>query len=93
MELLEDKIKAGALVVDVRTPEEFQDEHYDGAVNIPVEDVMRRLDEFGEKSKPVVVYCATGSRSAYAARFLRSAGYADVINAGGLYDMPGFGGY
>lgn len=93
MASIEDKIKAGALVIDVRTPEEFQDEHFDGAVNIPVEDVMRRLSEFGDKSKPVVVYCATGSRSAYAARFLRSAGYADVINAGGLYDMPGYGGY
>ncbi|MCU0453919.1 MAG: rhodanese-like domain-containing protein [Bacteroidetes bacterium] len=92
MASIEDKIKAGALVVDVRTPEEFQDEHFAGALNIPVEDVMRRLSEFGDKSKPVIVYCATGSRSAYAARFLRTAGYVDVTNAGGLYDMPGYGG-
>ena len=92
MEMLEEKISTGALVVDVRTTEEFHDEHYEGAVNIPVEDVMRRLTEFGDKTRPVIVYCATGSRSAYAARFLRSAGYADVTNAGGLYDMPGYGG-
>ncbi len=92
MEMLEQKISTGALVIDVRTVEEFQDEHYEGALNIPVEDVMSRLPEFGEKTRPVIVYCATGSRSAYAARFLRSAGYVDVTNAGGLYDMPGYGG-
>lgn len=90
MPTLEEKIKAGALIVDVRTTEEFQDDHFTGAVNIPVESVMQRLGEFGEKTRPVVVYCASGSRSAYAARFLRSAGYADVTNAGGLYDMPGY---
>ena len=47
-----------------------------------------RIEEFGEKDKPVIVYCATGARSAYAARVLKHFGYKDVINAGGLYDMP-----
>lgn len=87
---LEDKIKAGALVVDVRTPEEFADEQYPNALNIPVDELVQRLHEFGDTAKPVVLYCATGSRSAYAARVLRSSGYADVTNAGGLYDMPGY---
>ena len=88
MSLLLTKIKAGARVVDVRTPEEFEEEHYPGAVNISVEEVQARLEEFGEKNSPVIVYCATGSRSAYAARILKMAGYADVTNAGGLEDMP-----
>lgn len=85
---LAEMIKGGAKIVDVRTAEEFNDEHYPKALNIPVDEVQERIDEFGDKAKPVVVYCATGSRSAYAARVLRSAGYSDVINAGGLYDMP-----
>ncbi len=85
---LVEKIKGGAMIVDVRTTEEFNDEHYPKALNIPVDEVFDRLSEFGDRAKPVVVYCATGSRSAYAARVLRSAGYTDVINAGGLYDMP-----
>lgn len=85
---LAEKIKGGAMIVDVRTPEEFNDEHYPKALNIPVDEMSDRLTEFGDKSRSVVVYCATGSRSAYAARVLRSAGYTDVINAGGLYDMP-----
>jgi phage shock protein E len=87
---LEDKIKAGALVVDVRTEEEYADEHFGNALNIPVDQVQARVAEFGDKSKPVIVYCASGARSAYAARLLKSLGYSDVTNAGGLGDMPGF---
>ncbi len=87
---LADKIKAGALIVDVRTPEEFTDEAYPNAINIPVEEVQMRLKEFGDMEKPVIVYCASGARSAYAARVLKMSGYKDVTNAGGLYDMPGF---
>jgi phage shock protein E len=84
------KIKAGAKVVDVRTRDEFEEDHFPEAVNISVEQVQARLAEFGDKNAPVVVYCASGSRSAYAARILKIAGYKEVINAGGLRDMPGF---
>jgi Rhodanese-related sulfurtransferase len=85
---LESKIKAGAMVVDVRTAEEFREEHYPNALNIPIDQIRQRLVEFGEKSASIVVYCATGSRSAYAAKMLKSAGYTDILNAGGLEDMP-----
>ena len=87
---LENKIKAGATIVDVRTVEEFEEEHFPNALNIPVDQIQQRLIEFGEKNKPLVLYCASGARSAYAAKILRSAGYVDVINAGGLNDMPGY---
>jgi len=87
-----DKIKAGAKIVDVRTPEEYEFGYYPGAVNISVEQVQDRLAEFGPKDKPVIVYCETGSRSAYAAMILKRSGYADVTNAGGLTDMPGYQG-
>jgi phage shock protein E len=82
-----EKIKAGAKVVDVRSPEEFRDGAYPGALNIPLQDVGRRLAEI-PKDKPVVLYCASGARSGMAARMLKQAGYADVVNAGGLDDMP-----
>jgi phage shock protein E len=87
---LENKIKAGAIVIDVRTAEEFEEEHYPHAINIPVDQIHERLNEIGEKQKPVVLYCASGARSAYATKILRSAGYTDVMNAGGIGDMPGF---
>ena len=86
---LESKIKAGATIVDARTAEEFAEEHYPNALNIPVDQLRQRLNELSSKDTPIVLYCATGSRSAYAARLLKSAGYTDVINAGGLEDMPG----
>jgi len=82
-----DKIKAGAVVVDVRTPEEFADGAYPGALNIPVQELGARAGEI-PKGKPVVVYCASGARSAFAARMLKANGWADVVNAGGLDDMP-----
>lgn len=88
MATIEEKIRSGAKIVDVRTPEEFSEEAYPNAVNIPVDQMAGRLDEFGDKNGAIVVYCASGARSAYAARVLRNAGYTDVVNAGGLYDMP-----
>jgi phage shock protein E len=90
MASLQEKIASGAKIVDVRTPEEFEEEHFPGAINISVEQVSQRIGEIGEKEHPVIVYCATGARSAYAARVLKAAGYRDVVNAGGLYDMPGY---
>jgi len=82
-----EKIKAGAQIVDVRSPEEFRDGFYPGALNIPVNELPRRLGELA-KDKAVVLYCASGGRSSAAARVLKQAGYADVVNAGGLGDMP-----
>jgi phage shock protein E len=81
-------IQAGALVVDVRSREEFEDEHYPKAINIPVNEIQKRMAELGDHATPLVLYCASGSRSAFAARLLSMAGYKKVENAGGLYDMP-----
>lgn len=88
MNPLAEKIRAGAVVVDVRTPDEFADGHYRNAKNIPIRDLMRRMGEIGDKNVPVVLYCETGSRSALAAKLLKASGFKDVINAGGLEDMP-----
>lgn len=87
---VEQKIKAGAVVVDVRTVDEYEDEHFPKALNIPVNELQTRTGEIGATDKPVVLYCASGARSAMGARILKSLGYKDVTNAGGLYDMPGF---
>jgi len=81
------RIRAGARIVDVRTPGEFRTGAYPGAVNIPLQELGRRAAEIG-KDRPVVLYCASGMRSASAARLLRQAGFEDVVNAGGLAEMP-----
>lgn len=86
--VIQDKIKAGARIIDVRTPEEFADGAYPKAKNIPLAALYARLDELAPKDKPVVLYCASGARSAQAARLLKQEGFTDVVNAGGLSDMP-----
>ena len=85
--IVQEKIDSGAFILDVRTLEEFEDEHFPNAVCIPVNELPGRLGEI-PRDRSVIVYCASGSRSAFAARILKSAGYPDVINAGGLYDLP-----
>jgi len=77
------KIAAGATVLDVRSEAEFRGGAYRGALNVPLQVLSGRLSRI-PKDRPVVVYCASGTRSAMAVRVLRKAGYADVSNAGGL---------
>jgi len=88
MSTIKDKISAGATIIDVRTKDEYDDEFYPGAINIPLGILPARLDSIGAKDKPIVVYCASGSRSAAAMGMLRAEGFTDVMNAGGLDDMP-----
>ncbi len=82
-----EKLAAGAVILDVRTREEYRTGAYPGAINIPVQALAGRMGEV-PKGKPVVVYCASGGRSAIAAKALVRAGFADVVNAGGIGSMP-----
>jgi phage shock protein E len=82
-----EKIKAGAVILDVRTSGEFQAGAYPGAVNIPVQELAYRLSEV-PRDRPIVIYCGSGMRSASAERLLRAQGFSDVVNGGGLHDMP-----
>lgn len=87
-----DLIAKGAVVLDVRTPEEFADGHLPNATNIPVHEVARRISEVdqlvgGDKTRPVVAYCASGARSARAKAALEAAGYTNVVNGGGFDDL------
>jgi phage shock protein E len=85
---VKEKIAAGARIVDVRTPAEFKDGAYKGAINIPLSVLPVRLHELEPFDKPIVLYCASGARSGQGARLLKRAGFTDVINAGGLEEMP-----
>lgn len=77
------KLRAsGASVVDVRTPPEFEGGHIASAVNVPV-DQIQQASAGWDKNVPVVVYCATGARSADAAAYLAGAGFRKV------YDLTG----
>ena len=74
------------LVVDVRSKLEFWLGHLPGAVCIPVDRVLDGVRERGDISADItiLVYCASGARSAAAAHALKAAGYRRVIDAGGI---------
>lgn len=79
---LEDLLKQDAVVIDVRTPMEFSGGHVAGSVNIPLNEVMARLDELKAYEKPILLCCASGNRSGQAAIALQQAGLNEVYNAG-----------
>jgi phage shock protein E len=69
----------GATVVDVRTAAEYQSGHIPGSLNVPL-DTLQQVSTAWSKDQPVVVYCATGARSAQAASYLAGAGFRKVYN-------------
>ena len=74
-------------LVDVRTPAEVAMEPVPGAVNIPLDEVPERLEEFKEMSRPLVVFCRSGNRSGQALAFLNSKGVSDGMNGMGAADV------
>lgn len=76
-----------ASVVDVRTPGEYLEGHYPGAINIPLNELQSRLEEFKELKAPIVAYCRSGARSGMAVSLLKQNGFNEVYNGGGLFDL------
>jgi phage shock protein E len=73
----------GALVIDVRTPAEFQERHLPGVVNIPLD---RLGDEIArhtpDKARPLLLHCRSGTRSSMGTSTLKKLGYQHVFNLG-----------
>ena len=80
-------LAGGAQVVDVRTRAEFAAAYAPGSVNIPLNELPARMCEL-DPARSVVVCCASGMRSAAAARILRSAKFPQVCNAGSWRVLP-----
>lgn len=78
---------SGPLVVDVRSKEEYAYGAYPGAVNIPLDELQRRVSELGPKDRQIILYCASGGRSSYAVQMLKSMGFSNLENGGGLMKM------
>ena len=73
--------KNGALLIDVRSPAEFASGNAPGTLNIPLPDLGSRLSEI-PKTSPVVLCCASGTRSGMAKLLLKKNGYPKVYNIG-----------
>ncbi len=80
--------KAGAVLIDVRTPSEVAEGMAPGAINIPLQEIEQRLSEF-PKDKDLLIYCRSGKRSMAASNFLIENGYEKVFNVvGGFLAFP-----
>ena len=79
-----------AVVVDVRTEEEYAQSHIPGALLLPNEtiDAQTARELLPDRDALILVYCRSGRRSAQAARKLVELGYEDVSDFGGIIDWP-----
>jgi rhodanese-related sulfurtransferase len=78
---IEKMIREGASLVDVRTPMEFMEGNATGSLNIPLNEIPTRLEEFRSLPAPVIVFCKSGGRSSQAQSFLSTNGI-ESYNAG-----------
>ena len=73
----------GGIIIDVRSEAEFYSGHIENSLNIPLGNLSSKIDQFNDKDQPIITCCASGMRSAGAARILSAKGYTNVVNGGG----------
>ena len=78
-----------AVLLDVRTKEEFSEGHIEGSLNLPIGEIDRAVALIPDKSVPIYVYCRSGNRSARAATYLKGNGYTSVYDIGGIISYKG----
>ncbi len=85
-ELILNAIAEGALLVDVRTKEEFTHGSVPGAINIPLNNITSNLEKFKNQTG-IIVFCASGNRSRTAKMILEENRIKNVINSGSWKDV------
>lgn len=78
-----------AILLDVRSRQEYQERHIEGSINIPLDELGQISTKIPDKTTPLFVYCLSGSRSARAEQSLKKAGYQQVRNIGGISSYRG----
>ena len=79
----------GYILLDVRTPQEYESSHIPGAILIPDNEVEERAErELPDKDQLILVYCRSGNRSKTASQILANMGYTNVKEFGGINDWP-----
>ena len=73
----------GGIIIDVRSKGEFYSGHIENSLNIPLGDLPSKMDSLKDKDQPIITCCASGIRSAGAARIFLAKGYTNVVNGGG----------
>ena len=85
VEVARKHLAAGALVIDVRSPEEFLSGQVPGAINLPLGDLRESLPRrVKDQNQVLLVHCLSGGRSGIAKQQLKGMGYPNVFNLGSL---------
>jgi len=80
--------QAGGVIIDVRTPEEYNSGHVDGALNINYTDIGSRIESVvPDKNATIQLYCGSGRRAGIAKETLENMGYRNVVNEGGFKEF------
>ena len=81
MEELKRLVSNGAILLDVRSPQEYKEGHLEGAISIPEYELKSRSkNELQDKNINIIIYCSSGSRSKKAKKILKKMGYHNVYN-------------
>jgi rhodanese-related sulfurtransferase len=83
------KNAAGAVLLDVRTPQEYQEGHIPGSQNMPLQQLDKVEEVTENKDTVLYVYCRSGARSRQAVSLLKHMGYTNVHNIGGIAAYSG----
>ena len=86
---IEEYLNDGAVVIDVRTVQEFRDGHVNGSKNIVLNSIPAKVSEIKELNKKVIAVCRSGARSGQATTFLNQRGI-DIINGGPWQNVAKF---
>lgn len=88
IEELKNKVLKGAILIDVRSNQEYREGHIQGAANIPDYEITNRIErEIPKKNQLIVLYCQYGGRSKNAMILMKKMGYTNVYNLYGGLDM------
>ena len=79
----------GAVLLDVRTPDESRQGHLPGSKNVPLQSIDKVTGMINNKDTPIFVHCLSGARSRQAAAVLQQMGYSNVKNIGGISAYTG----
>lgn len=80
---------SGAVLIDVRTPQEYREGHIPGSKNVPLQTIDQIASVAEPGDIPLYVYCYSGARSRQAAGMLQNMGYTNVTNIGGIAAYSG----
>ena len=87
--ILECRAAEGAVLLDVRTREEYQQGHIEESSNLPLQEIQKAAERFPDRNTVIYTYCLSGMRSRQAVSALKSMGYQNVKSIGGINRYKG----